>query len=298
MTNTDMHADDVRIDASLVRRLVAAQFPQWAHLPIKPVRCGGRDNRTYRLGERMAVRLPGAAPYSLQVEKEQRWLPQLAPLLPLPIPVPLAMGMPAEGYPWHWSIYEWLEGEVATIDRIGNLSEFAAALAEFLAALQRIDAAGGPAPGPHNFFRGGPLAIYDCETREAIATLGNEINADSVMAIWQAAFATKWQGAPVWLHGDVSADNLLVERGRLCSVIDFGCCGVGDPACDLSIAWTLLEGESRDAFRAGLSLDDAMWARGRGWVLWKGLITFAQHLKINPCETAEARRVIDAVLAD
>jgi aminoglycoside phosphotransferase (APT) family kinase protein len=298
MTKSNMHADAVEIDVSLVRRLVAAQFPEWADLPIRPVASGGWDNRTFHLGEHMSVRLPSAAPYALQVAKEHRWLPQLAPRLPLPIPVPLAIGAPAEGYPWPWSVYRWLEGEPATIERIADLSEFAIALAQFLIALQRIDATGGPPPGRHNFFRGGPLAIYDGETWRAMATLGGRIDADAVTAVWQAALASVWRGAPVWVHGDVSAGNLLVKEGRLGAVIDFGSSAVGDPACDLAIAWTLLEGESRDAFRAALPLDRATWARGRGWTLWKGLITLAEHLNTNPLEADKARRVIDAVLAD
>ena len=166
-----MHAAEPDITPSLVRRLVMAQFPRWASLPIEAVAFGGWDNRTFHLGRDMTVRLPRAARYAAQVPKEHYWLPKLAPSLPLPIPVPLAMGVPAFGYPWHWSIYRWLEGETATIERIADLRQFALALAEFLIALQRIDPTGGPLPGPHNFYRGGSLAVYDAETRQAIAAL-------------------------------------------------------------------------------------------------------------------------------
>ena len=252
-----MPAPKADINASLVRRLVAAQFPQWADLPITPVEFDGWDNRTFHLGEEMSVRLPSAEVYSGQVEKEQRWLPRLAPHLPLPIPVPIAMGVPANGYPWHWSVYRWLEGENATIERIADLRQFATELAQFLTALQRIDPAGGPPPGQHNFFRGGPLAIYDGETRDAIAALYGKIETGAVTAAWEQALQATWHGPPVWLHGDVSAGNLLINRSRLSAVIDFGCSAVGDPACDLTIAWTLFSGESRQAFRATLALDDA-----------------------------------------
>ena len=293
-----MPADKVNIDVSLVRRLIAAQFPQWADLPITPAVPQGWDNRTFHLGEEMSVRLPSAEGYTAQVDKEHRWLPKLAPLLPLPIPAPLAKGAPGEGYPWHWSVYRWLEGETATIERISHLGELATTLAAFLAALQRIDPAGGPRPGPHNFFRGGPLTTYDRETRDAIATLDGEIDGNAATAVWEAALAASWHGAPVWLHGDVAAGNLLVSDGRLSAVIDFGSSGVGDPACDVTIAWTLLSGESREAFRAALPVDAATWVRGRGWALWKALITLAEYRDTNPAKVGEARPVIDAVLAE
>jgi aminoglycoside phosphotransferase (APT) family kinase protein len=293
-----MPVKSVDIDPSLVRRLIRSQFPQWARLPIEPVERDGWDHRTFRLGDDMSVRLPSAARYAAQVEKEHRWLPRLAPRLPLPIPVPLEMGEPAEGYPWRWSVYRWLDGENATLARIDDARRFAATLARFLAALQRIDPAGGPPPGQHNFFRGGPLAIYDRETRDAIHTLQGRIDARAVSEVWEAALAAGWRGAPVWVHGDVSAGNLLVRGGRLSAVIDFGCCGVGDPACDLAIAWTLFSGESREAFRSALPLDRATWARGRGWALWKGLITLAARADPDRLEDAEARRAVAEVLAD
>jgi aminoglycoside phosphotransferase (APT) family kinase protein len=293
-----MPAAKIDMNVSRVRRLVAAQFPQWAALPIRPVELGGWDNYTFHLGENMTVRLPSAERYILQVEKEHRWLPRLAPFLPLPIPIPLAMGEPTEEYPWHWSIYQWLEGENATLARIADLSQFAITLAQFLVALQQIDPAEGPPPGPHNFFRGGPLTVYDMETREAIATLKGRIDTDAVTTVWEAALQATWHGSPVWLHGDVSAGNLLVKKGRLSAVLDFGCSGVGDPACDLTIAWTLFSGESREAFRSALPVDGATWARGRGWALWKGLIVLARHIDSRPIEAARSRYVIEEVLAD
>lgn len=293
-----MHVAGIDVNASLVRELVAKQFPQWSDLPIEPVEFGGWDNRTFHLGDNMTVRLPSAAEYAAQAEKEQRWLPRLAPLLPLSIPVPVAMGIPSDRYPWHWSIYPWLEGEIATVERIADPRQFATALAQFLAALQRIDTAGGPAPGPHNFYRGGPLAIYDAETRQAIAALGDRIDLEAATAVWETALNATWHGSPVWLHGDVSAGNLLVKEGRLSAVIDFGCSGVGDPACDLAIAWTLLSGASREAFRAALPLDSDTWSRGRGWALWKALITVAELPGTDPSQAGDARHVIDEVLAE
>lgn len=286
------------ITVALVRRLIAAQFPRWAGLAIRPVAFDGWDNRTFHLGADMSVRLPSAEGYAAQVAKEHRWLPQLAPLLPLPIPVPLALGVPGEGYPWQWSVYRWLDGEIASVAAIADLRAFATTLAHFLTALQRIDPTGGPPPGPHNFYRGGPLTVYDAETRQAIAALESRIDTAAATALWEAALRATWHGPPVWVHGDVAPGNLLVKEGRLSAVIDFGCSGVGDPACDLVIAWTFLSGASRDAFRAGVPVDSATWARARGWALWKALITLAPLLSTDPVKAVEPRRVIEEVLAD
>ena len=291
-------ARSVAVDAALVTRLIASRFPQWADLPITPAEPNGWDNRTFRLGAGMSVRLPSAARYAAQVEKEHRWLPVLAPQLPLPIPVPLAVGVPAEGYPWNWSVYRWLDGAPASKAHVGNLTELAMTLAHFLTCLQRVDATGGPPPGAHNFFRGGPVETYDAETRDAIAEVANQIPAETATAVWEDALTATWRGKPVWVHGDVAASNLLVRNGRLGAVIDFGSSGIGDPACDVTIAWTLFSGESREAFRAALPVDAATWARGRGWALWKALITFAGNLNINPGEAQAARWVINDVLAE
>lgn len=286
------------INPALVACLLAAQFPEWADHPVSRVEPDGIDNTTFRLGEDMSVRLPSAEGYVEQVDKEHRWLPILARHLPLPIPQPLAKGIPGCGYPWPWSVYRWLEGAPANLERIGDLVEFASDLAEFLGALYKIDPYGGPPPGKHNFFRGGPLATYDRETRDAIAALSDEIDVDGPAGVWEAALRAPWHHSPVWLHGDVSAENLLVDEGRLSAVIDFGCSGVGDPACDLTIAWTFFSGESRQAFQARVPLDDASWARGRGWALWKALTTLVQAREANFQEAGRARLVIEEVVVE
>lgn len=288
----------VIIDEPLVRRLVATQFPQWKDLPIWPVAVGGWDNRTFHLGQDMLVRMPSDADYALQVEKEQRWLPKLAPLLPLPIPVPLAMGRPTEEYPWQWSIYQWLSGENAANAPIPDLNRFATSLAEFLIALQRIDAADGPPPGLHSFYRGGSLATYDAETRQALAILKDEIDVVVATEIWETALATAWDKPAVWVHGDISRGNLLVKNGQLCAVIDFGQLAVGDPACDLAIAWTFFKGESREIFRTLLALDANTWARGRAWTLWKALVIAAGITGGNAIEATQAWQIIKEVIAD
>lgn len=188
----------VPIDAALVRRLIATQFPEWAHLSVTAVVPGGWDNRTFRLGDRMSVRLPSAAGYAAQVEKEHRWLPKLAPHLPLPIPAPLARGAPTEDYHWPWSVYRWLEGEPATAESIADLSGFACAVAEFLVALQCIKATDGPPAGSHNYHRGGALGVYDNQTRAALSAVAARIDAAAAAEVWEAALASKWNGPPVW----------------------------------------------------------------------------------------------------
>jgi len=286
------------IDDTLVCRLIAAQFSQWKDLSVRPVANGGWDNRTFHLGDQMLVRMPSAADYAAQVEKEHRWLPTLAPLLPLPIPEPLAMGEPAEGYPWKWSIYRWLEGNTIASTPIANLDNFAIDLVQFFLALHRIDPTGGHLPGPHNFYRGGALATYDNETRQAIAVLKGKIDADVATKIWETALATTWHHSPVWVHGDMSAGNLLVKEGRLSAVIDFGGLAIGDPACDLAIAWTLFREKSREVFRSRLPLDADTWARGRAWTLWKALIVAAGLTETNQVETEQCWHTIREVLAD
>lgn len=290
--------EKMNIDISLVKRLISAQFPQWAMLSIRPVEYGGWDNRSFHLGEHRVIRMPSAAEYALQVEKEHDWLPKLAPFLPLPIPVPLAMGKPGEEYPWHWSVYQWLDGETASIENIADLSGFAIALAKFLTVLQQCETSNAPIAGPHNFYRGGSLANYDAQTREAIVTLGSKIDVDAATAVWDLALASAWDNAPVWVHGDITIGNLLVKKGQLSAVIDFGLLAIGDPACDLVITWTLFKGESRDAFRTALKLDDATWARARGWTLWKALIVYAKLTTTDPIGFENAKQIIDEVLAD
>ncbi len=294
-----MHADQLEIDESLVRRLLESQFPQWAGLPLSRVDSGGTENAVYRLGEELALRLPYRAAQAQQVDKDHRWLPTLAPQLPMPIPVPLGKGAATREYPCPWSVCPWIPGDEATLDGFADPCREARALADFVRALQAIDATGGPAPGQHNFYRGVPLAARDGHTREAISKLGGEIDTGAVRAAWEAdSRVAAWEGPPVWIHGDLSPGNLLVRDGRLCGVIDWGGLGVGDPATELLPAWNLFRGESRDAFRAALGVDDATWLRGRGLALSIALVALPYYLDTNPTIVREARRGIEEILAD
>jgi aminoglycoside phosphotransferase (APT) family kinase protein len=298
MSLQKMHADEIDIDISLVSRLIVAQFPQWSGLTVQPIPSSGTENAIYRLGEDMAVRLPRYPGATAAIDKERIWLPKLAPHLPLSIPVLLAKGVPDEGYPFHWSIFQWLEGENATIDRIENPCDAARNLAQFLTALQDLDTTDAPLAANHNL-RGVPLAPRDTAVRKAIAALNDIIDTDATTKAWETSLQVpEWNREPVWFHGDLLPGNVLFNNGRLSAVIDFGGVGVGDPACDLMIAWGLFTGKSRDVFRAALGVDDATWIRGRGHALSQALIFVPYYINTNPVGVGYARYAIAEILED
>lgn len=265
----------LEVPVEIVTGLISTQFPEYAHLPVKAVEPNGWDNRTFHLGNQMSIRLPSAERYAAKVPIEHIWLPKLASKLSIPIPTPIAIGKPTNNYPWNWSIYGWIEGQSANVLSLDDksLEELAVQLADFLNELQAIDSSNGPSPGEHNFFRGASPIVYDAETRCAIDTLEDYIDAAEATSVWKLAISSKWNSKPVWIHGDFSAGNILVKDNQLAGVIDFGGLAVGDPSCDLVIAWTLLKGLSRNKFKSTVQLDEDTWNRARGWVLWKALIT-------------------------
>lgn len=285
------------VDAALARGLIDAQFPQWSHLPVRPVSDQGWDNTTFRLGEQMLVRLPTAAEYALAVAKEHRWLPQLAPRLPLPVPAPVAKGDPGPGYPHPWSVYTWLEGEQVDPRTLTDHTTFATDLAGFLHALQNIDPEGGPAPRTHNWFRGGPLSTWDDRMAGALPNLPDRVDSARLEQIWRHTIQVPWDGQPLWFHGDIAPGNLLLRQGRPRAVIDFGTCGVGDPAYDLAVAWTVLSGHSREIFRAVLDVDPATWVRGRDWALWKTVVDYPGVEDGSP-DQQRAEEVLAEIAAD
>lgn len=292
-----MHAGEPETDSALVRRLVARQFPRWAELPVSPVAEAGTDYALYRLGDELAVRLPRGPRVVAQLEKELLWLPRLAPLLPLPIPVPVAAGEPDEGYPYRWSVSRWLPGEAATGARPAHAADD---LAAFVGALQGIDAADGPPPGTHNVWRGVSLAERAAQTGDAVERLARMVGDERLLPAWEDALqAAEWEGPPVWVHGDLDARNVLVRRGRLSAVIDFGCLGVGDPACDAMVAWKLVPAEERAAFREALRIDDATWLRARAWVLSQAAMALTYYTEqTNAPIVHEARRWLAEALDD
>lgn len=306
MTNAPrprLHADEIDVDAGLVGRLLAAQYPRWAGLPLETFASNGTSNWIVRLGTDIAVRLPRRPSSVASLENEFSWLPRLAPRLSVPVPVPLARGHPTEEFRYPWYVYPWLEGVSGTIATTADFPELASDTARFIRELQRIDAAGGPLPGSHNSGRGVPLAVRDARTRECIAELdglGEDlIDARAAIRAWEASLrAPAWAGPPRWLHGDLLPTNLLLSEGRLGGVIDFGSLGIGDPACDLMVAWTNCSDDARATFRRELEHDEATWLRARGWALSWAVIALPYYLHTNPEFVATARHTLRAVLAD
>ncbi|QEU97329.1 aminoglycoside phosphotransferase family protein [Streptomyces kanamyceticus] len=293
------------IDDDLVRGLLAEQFPRWAELPVSSVPLPGMDNATFRLGDDLSVRLPRYERWIGQVEREQRWLPWLAPQLPIAISAPLASGRPGRGYPFPWSVCRWQEGEAATTESLADPVRTATELAGFIRALQRIDATGGPAPCLSNAFRGERVGT-ECDSlaadslvRAKIAKLAGIVDTDAVTAVWEAALAAPaWDRPPVWLHGDLATGNLLAVEGHLSAVIDFGTLAVGDPACDLIPAWMFLPAAARDTFREAVDQDDATWARARGLALAGSLPVPDDPFFAVPARVTASLRHLDAVLED
>lgn len=263
--------DNIKIDTFLVQKLIAEQFPQWQSLPIYQVAQSGWDNRTFHLGEEMVIRLPSDKEYEPQIEKEYKWLPWLSKQLSFEITQPIALGKPSSIYPWHWSINRWIEGESASRLNIHDMKGFAETLGKCLKEFQSLDATEGPLAGAHNFYRGGSLKAYDQEMQRAIPKIKKAYEQTLAASLWQRAISSEWQLKPVWVHGDIAVGNILVRKGRFHALIDFGQLAIGDPACDLAIAWNLFSAEERSLFKDAVQLDNDTWMRALGWAFWKTL---------------------------
>lgn len=288
----------VNITPNLARELIAEQFPEYARLPITSVEKQGRDNRTYRLGMNMLIRMPTAESYALKVAEEQALLPKLAPHLSLSIPAPIKMGTPSKSYPYPFSIYNWLEGvsiNLLVLDK-DCLEKLALDLAKFLKELQSITHVEGPAPGQHNWWRGDHVSVYDTGARKQISELSAIIDQTKAIKLWDQACKTKWNKSPVWIHGDFAIGNMLLKENKLSAIIDFGGMALGDPACDLVIAWTFLKEKSRDLFFQGMDLDEDTWLRAKAWALWKATFELCQIADKNSPEALMQKSIIEDVL--
>jgi aminoglycoside phosphotransferase (APT) family kinase protein len=290
----------IEVPTRIARSLVKEQFSQYAHLEIKPVAFSGWDNATYHLGDEMLLRMPRGEAYALKVPKEQSLLAKLGKQISILIPQPLAMGKPSKNYPWNWSIYKYLEGDSAnTIDLTDqDLEQIAYDLAHFLKDLHQIDTKKAPQPGLHNYWRGEHVSVYECGALKYFEQLKDVIDTDKAIKIWEKASSTKWEKPPVWIHGDLAPGNFLIKDGSMSSVIDFGGCAIGDPACDLAIAYTFFKGKSREIFKKQVNLDEDTWKRSKAWVLWKAGYELTHIEDKKSPKALEQVRIINEVFGD
>lgn len=287
-----MHADEIPIGVETVRALLADQFPLWAELPIERVDSSGTVNAMFRLGDSMVVRLPFVAHGAPGIDHEAAWLPRLAPHLPVLVPTVLGVGRPSAGYSFSWLVLDWLVGEHPNPADERSSPGFTLDLARFIGALRAIDTTGAPVG-----HRGGSFHSLDESVRGCLAQIDDlqgagvlntgvpdigVLDIDVLTEIWDEAMAApEWTGPPVWVHCDLLAANLLVADGGLAGVLDFASSGVGDPSCDLMPAWSLLTSDTRSDFRDALAADDAMWSRGRGWMLAQAAIALPYYRHTN-----------------
>lgn len=290
-----MHKDEVLVDEDTVRALLRDQFPHWADKRLRRIADSGTDNAIYRLGEKLGIRLPRIQWAEAQIEKECRWLPELAADLPAAVPVPLAEGRPGHGYPFPWLVYPWLEGTSLDHAAADDLGATAEDVAEFVLALEQCSPEGGPPPTR----RGTPMAQFDEAVQWGIDQLVGVVDVDRARHVWRSALeAGDWPEDLVWVHGDLLPGNILVSEGRLSGIIDWSCAGVGDPACEAMLAWSLPKG-ARRIYRNALGLDDASWARARGWVVEQTIFYIPYYAKTLPLAVDQAvRRLNEALLAD
>jgi aminoglycoside phosphotransferase (APT) family kinase protein len=296
MSETDspplLHADEVPIDGPLVESLIEEQFPPWSHLPLQRITSTGTDNAIFRLGSEMGVRLPRIERAVQQVDKELQWLPRLRPQLPMAVPTPLAKGEPGGAYPFPWLVCRWLEGDDLQHRQAADSKQFGQDLAVFVKALESVETTDGPPAGQ----RGQSLLQVDRPTRAAIRGLGSAIDRNKATSVWQSALdAQPWPGPPVWVHGDLLPGNVLTHDGRLAGIVDWSSAGVGDPACEGMLAWSL-PSEARVAFRTALNFDADTWTRARGWVVQQAVLLIPYYERTIPDAVAAARLRLQAAL--
>lgn len=300
MARPRMHADEVEVDDDLVAGLLVDQFPTLADRPRRPVDAWGTDHALVRLGDDLVARLPIIAWAAEQAAAAVRWLPVLGPHLPVEVPAPVAVGRPGRGYPFTWSVAPWLEGAHPTPDGPDAGPTLAADLAEVVRALRAVPVHGAPKRPPGR--RGGALASADPAVQAAADRLRaapDEVDVDLLLAVWDDGVrAPSWTGPPVWVHGDLSAGNLLLRDGRLAGVLDWGSPAVGDPAVDLMVAWSLFDPDGRAAYRDALGADDAAWRRGRAWAVAAALEALPYYRDTNPDIVARSHRVAAQVTAE
>ncbi len=303
-----LHDDELRIDNSLVRSLLATRSPAYAELPLRRLEATGSTNALFRLGDDLLVRMPRQPGGTRTIEKEQRWLPFVAAALSVAVPEIVDVGEPGFGYPERWSVVRWLDGVVPDVPAPGIAPRQALAedLAAVVLALRGLEVPAAAIEDPAlRWYRGRPLAGMDASTRVAItesrSIAGLELDLDACTEVWDRAMRLPGVDEvvePRWHHADLLAENLLVRDGRLAGVLDFGGLAVGDPTVDLVAAWELLDPTAREIFRQSVGVDEATWLRGRAWALALGLMTFPYYWSTMPHRCAQRLAMTRAVLAD
>jgi len=290
-----MHPDQVDVDIDIVRGLLSEQRPDLAELPITPVVSTGTVNALFRLGDDLVARLPLREHWEAGIDREWRWIPWLSSrVTSIGLPDPVFKGIANDAFPFTWSIYRWIEGAPYDDDLIDDEAGAARTLARFVSELRALEITPAAPTGGRD-----PLADLDQDTREGIANAGSVIDASAAMTVWDQALRTApWDGAPVWIHGDLLRPNLIAHAGRLVAVIDYGHIGVGDPATDLIPAWAVFGPTGRAVFRERLDPDDATWARGRGIALHQAAMIIPYYTETNPGFAELARRTIEQILDD
>jgi aminoglycoside phosphotransferase (APT) family kinase protein len=302
-----MHDDEIEISDELVRRLIERDTPELGDRLLRRVRAPGSSNALFRLGADHLVRLPRQPGGGSTIETEARWLPRLAPILPVPVPEVVTVGQPGFGYPERWAVTGWIAGRgPATPEPPGPSADaLAGDLASFVTALHaaEVPAEAGDDPALWSY-RARPLSDIDANIRQYVEDCRGltdlPIDLDACLEIWAEAVALP---APAdeparWVHADLLAENLLVRDGRLAAVLDFGGLAVGDPSVDLVVAWEVLGPGARQLFRSSLALDDITWLRGRGWALAIAVMTFPYYWHSLPTRCAARLAMARQVLAD
>lgn len=284
---------EIDIDPPLVRALLREQQRELSGLRLKRVDAGW-DNVIFRLGDELAVRLPRRGVAVALIKNEQTWLPRLAPRLPLPISLPLYAGRKGCGFPWPWSVTPWLPGVPAAVAAAGDGQ--APLLAGFLRALHQ------PAPpnAPHNPARGVPLSARAETVERRLYGLRDELGSVATLErLWSEALHAPPVRAPRWIHGDLHAQNVLIEKGRISGIIDWGNVCAGDPATDLAGVWMLFENpEARRACLARYEAADEVIARARGWAVFYGTILLEHGLVDNPHHASTGRATLRRLCED
>lgn len=291
-----MHEHEFEINENLVQSLLTNQCLKWSNLPLRQVISSGTDNALFRLGNEYIIRLPRIewSPGSINqsINKEYEWVPKIAQLLKTLISEPIFKGNPDKLYPWAWTINKWNEGQTPDFEKENEYELLAKDLAEFLNELHSIRLPEGPYSR-----RGVSIKEINEETIKAINSLKGDIDTQKVFSLWEQLINVPlWNKDPVWVHGDFLPGNILIKNNRLSAVIDFTEVGIGDPACDLIIAWSLFNENSRKIFKANLkNIDENTWKRGIAWALSIALIMLPYYKNSNPVLIFLSKRMINNI---